>query len=103
MISTTYAHLIEKILPVSTAHLTPAALDELRRDMQARSDDESLLKWDAIIYPHAQYGYLIHLSSEERASGPLARIDEIARSLDCCWVLLDCDAHELPGLETFAH
>ncbi|HPG02672.1 MAG TPA: hypothetical protein P5256_00225 [Beijerinckiaceae bacterium] len=92
---------IEKMLVISTAHLTHNSVKELDADIADRPDERSVLKWDAIIYPHATYGYLIHLSPDTPATGPLAKIDELARSIDCPWVLIDRDADQHPHLEAF--
>ena len=92
---------IETMLVISTAHLPHECVKDLDADIAGRPDERSVLKWDAIIYPHADYGYLIHLSPEQPATGPLARIDELARSTGSAWVLIDRDADQHPDLETF--
>ena len=95
---------IEGTMVLSTAHIgEPTAL--------ALGNGET---WGAIVYDHANYGFLLAIPEEGTFWAPkqakvnaaefptdLFDVMDYARRHGCCWLLLDADAAQTPGLPTF--
>ncbi len=92
---------LEKILILSTAHLSVATLDYLNA---THSD----------LWPHSgnrvDYGFLMYAHDERPTFDPGKKCpDEVwaccvkARELGADWLKFDCDADEIDGLEVFDH
>lgn len=85
--------MIQKLLDLSTAHITSAAADWLNCNPD-----------NITMYPKAEYGWFIYARSDEYIDVPdsIMACIKHAQSLDCDWLVLDRDGdiiNELPSYE----
>ena len=87
---------IQKLLTLSTAHIT-------QQEMQRISDDEAQ---SFVVYPN-DYGAFIlvedtGLSCPSEPDMPrLSALAAYARAKGCAWIKLDCDADTIEALPTY--
>jgi hypothetical protein len=94
---------IEGLMALSTAHVSKTTADHLQ-----------LNSLDVVRYEHGDYGWLIHVPSDQDFWAPvqakaqagefqtdLFDVMDYARRHGCCWLLLDADADRVAGLLTF--
>jgi hypothetical protein len=99
---------IHKMLVASTAHLPQEAatqLDEAVR-FQAIGPERihELLSWAPSLWRDTGWVWYVGATDAtwlDEAPPELRKLFAVARGQDCCWLMLDCDAEEIEGLEVF--
>lgn len=92
--------MIQKMLDLSTAHITENTADALNEGYD----------FNLVIYPKAEYGWFIHVPDEEFFEDEekvfdlptdLVRLIDIARVKECTWIMLDRDGSIHDNLPTY--
>lgn len=84
---------IINMLDLSTAHISKGTIYKL----------EKAARYGALyVIPH-QYGYFVYVPDDEEPETPedLKAIFKFAKSKNCSWIKLDCDAVEYKELPTY--
>jgi len=84
---------ILKMLDISTAHVSKETNDKLEKD-----DVNGAL----YVIPH-HYGYFVYVPEDSEPETPkdLQALFDFAKSKNCSWIKLDCDAVEYKELPTY--
>jgi len=93
---------IDKMLTLSTAHITKETADLLEREVTY-----GLNNVDLAIYNKSEYGWFVFANDSdyklEDLKIPKDLLDccILARKNNCKWLCLDCDGLIVPGLKTY--
>lgn len=92
---------IDKMLTLSTAHITKETADLLEREVKYLLD-----KIPLAIYNKAEFGWFIHVPDEyylekELVPNDLLECVNIAIKYNCKWLCLDCDGLIIPELKIY--
>lgn len=88
------------MLDISTSHICSRTTEALNKGQA----------YGLVIYPKAEYGWLIHVPSEEFFEDEkkvfdlptdLVRLIDIARAKECAWIMLDRDGSIHDNLPTY--
>ena len=78
-------HLVETMLVVSTAHLTPELAQQM---MDGEGPSPSMQRGEGFLY----HGEALHAAARATGFAPLRLLAERADALGCHWVMFDRDA-----------
>lgn len=83
--------MIETLLVLSTAHIKPETCNVWLQTAPFAT------------FGKAEYGWFVYVPDDELSDLPddLRPCFALARSLDCDWVMFDCDAELIQGLPTY--
>jgi hypothetical protein len=101
---------VEKMLCLSTAHITQQQSEELAERVALDIEGQKPGDWTDgfIVYPHGAYGWLLPIGGIEREDlvqdgidGNIMAIFDQAIAEQCDWILIDQDAELIEGLPEF--
>jgi hypothetical protein len=107
---TGYDKNVERMLTISTAHVSKATAAWLNEVLETWADKKTPEIPSVSVYGHGSYGWQINVPTEEgsweeivKSAAPtdLVACMAAARNRGCYWLLLDADAEQLDDLTTY--
>lgn len=94
--------MVQKYLDLSTAHVSKETADWL--DLIGNKEGDSI---PVIMYLKGSYGWIVYAAQEDfefenkKVPADLLQVINYAKSLDCIWIMFDCDGEQVKELPVY--
>ncbi len=96
---------INKMLTLSTAHISEATAELLQRCNAADWDDPSIEDVPLVVYEKSDYGWFVVVPNDlfriNRTPPDLLMLFRLAQAQGCTWIMFDRDVEPVANLPTF--